>query len=281
MWDKEAADRYESWYQTPKGAFALAREQRLLAEVLSPWHRRNQTLLEMGCGAGHFLELFYAGGFDVTGIDASEAMLEKARERMGAKATLRTGNAEHLPFDDGEFHYVAMVTALECMENPEAALAEAFRVAVRGVVIVYLNAWSLYRLEHVLRWKLAGFAARREAKRAARAGLAASEPRPARTLQRARWFSLPELSRIIYKVSGKRPSVCRSTLFPPSALWRGLRPFSLPWAQRLPFGAVSVLRVDIVPVSVTPMALRSPMTARAARAPARAVTLGGAPRCKP
>jgi len=273
MWDKEATDRYEAWYESPRGSFALAREQRLMADVISPWYRRNQTLLEIGCGAGHFLQLFYGGGFDVTGIDKSEAMLEKARTRMGNKATLRCGNAEHLPFDDGEFDYVAIVTSLECMDDPEAALSEAFRVATRGVVIAYLNSWSLYRLEQKLKFAVRNLRMRHAERRAAKAGEPQPEPLRMSTLRKARWFGLLEMYRMIRKVSGKRPKVFRSTLFSPSLLWRGVRPFSLSWAHLLPFGAVSIVRVDLLPVCATTIVIRSPKMARAARAPAGVVTM--------
>lgn len=272
MWDAAAAERYEAWYKNPRGSFALAREQRLLADVVSPWQRRNQTLLEIGCGAGHFLEMFYHGGFDVTGIDSSEAMLAKARARMGNKATLRIGSASHLPFDDCEFDYVAMVTALECMDDPEAALQEAFRVAKRGVVIAYLNAWSLYGLEQ--KYKSARYALReRIAKKKTKdAGYSLPESERKRILHLARWLNIVKICQMIHKASGKLPAVYRSTLFAPSCLWRGNKPFSLSWWHLLPFGAVSVVRVDLMPVSPTTIIIRAPKVARTAGVSARVVT---------
>jgi SAM-dependent methyltransferase len=268
MWDKAAAERYEAWYATPRGSFALAREQRLMADMISPWQRRNHTLLEIGCGAGHFLEMFYDGGFDVTGVDKSEAMLEKARERMGRRAALRLSDAAYLPFDDGEFDYVAIITALECMEDPNSALSEAFRVARRGVVVAYLNSWSLYRQEQRLS------RAWRQFRRAlaARGAVSLSGPDRQRALD-SRWFNLFSIWRLIRKVSGKRLSAFRSTLFSPSFWWRGVKPFSLSWAHLLPFGAVSVVRVDLVPVAATATGIRVPKIARAARAAAGAISM--------
>lgn len=251
----------------------MAREQRLLADVISPWQRRNQTLLEIGCGAGHFLELFYHGGFDVTGIDNSEAMLEKARNRMGNKATLRLGPASHLPFDDGEFDYVAMVTALECIDDPEEALAEAFRVAKRGVVIAYLNAWSLYSLEQKYKFFRLSLQEKAAKKKVRNAGYSLPDPERKRILQQARWLNILEVCRMIRKVSGKLPDVYRSTLFSPSILWRGNRPFSLSWWHLFPFGAVSVVRVDLQPVSPTTMTIRAPNVARTAGVSAGVVTM--------
>lgn len=275
MWDKAAAERYEAWYATPRGAFALGREQRLLSDIISPWQRRSRNLLEIGCGAGHFLDMFYEGGFDVTGIDKSEAMLEKARDRMGCRVTLRTGDAAHLPFDDGDFDYVAIVTALECFEDPKAALEEAFRVASRGVVIAYLNAWSIYRQEQVIAQAWRSFKYNLAVRKAKRSGVSPPEPDRRRALQEANWFNLLSMWRLVREVSGKRPAAVRSTLFPPSFLWRGYPAFAQSWWQLLPFGAVSVARVDLMPVSATTQIIRTPKMAQAARARAEAVSVNG------
>lgn len=270
MWDKVAAERYEAWYATQRGSFALAREQRLMADMISPWQRRNHTLLEIGCGAGHFLEMFYDGGFDVTGLDKSEPMLEKARDRMGSRAALRVGDAAHLPFDDGEFDYVAIVTALECMDDPTVALQEAFRVAQRGVVIAYLNAWSIYRLEQNLSKLWRRYTENMAERKAAKTGGHAPTPDRKHALD-ARWFNLFSMCKLLRNVSGKRPSAFRSTLFSPSRFWRGVTPFSLSWAQVLPFGAMSVVRVDLMPVGATASVIR---TQKMARAQAAQVTAG-------
>lgn len=274
MWDKVAAERYEAWYTTTRGSFALAREQRLMAEMVSPWQRRNHTLLEIGCGAGHFLEMFHDGGFDVTGIDKSEPMLEKARDRMGSRAALRVGDASHLPFDDGEFDYVAIVTALECMDDPKAALREAFRVAQRGVVIAYLNAWSIYRLEQIFSKLRRRHTRSMAEQKAAKTGESAPASDREHALDR-RWFNLFSMCGLLREVSGKRPSEFRSTLFSPSCFWRGVTPFSLSWAQILPFGAMSVVRVDLMPVGATASVIRTPKMTRtqAAQAAAGAISM--------
>lgn len=277
MWDEAAAERYEAWYATARGAFALGREQRLVSDMISPWQRRNHNLLEVGCGTGRFLEMFYTGGFDVTGIDKSQAMLEKARERMGFRATLRVGDAAHLPFDDGDFDYVAVVTALECMEDPKAALEEAFRVASRGVVVAYLNGWSLYRQEQMLAraWRNARRA--QAARRAKRTGEPMPEPCGRKDFRDVSWFNLMSMCRLIREVSGKRPAAFRSTLFSPSFLWGGHSAFAQSWWQLVPLGAVSVVRVDLMPVSPTTQIIRTSKLARAARAHAGAVSLNGCP----
>jgi SAM-dependent methyltransferase len=219
----------------------LEREKLLLTQLVASWPRRGASLLELGCGAGHFLELFWSAGFDVTGIDVSRAMLDAARKRLGQRAELRLGNAASLPFDDDDFEYAAFVTSLECMEEPEVALAEAFRVASRGVVVVFLNCWSLYWVEKHLAVSLLG--------------RLPAFLRPAASGAGTRsWLSPLRVWKMMRAFSGKNPLVCRSVLFSPAFLWRKRQdaPLSASWAGVAPFGAVTALRVDCNPFCVTP-----------------------------
>ncbi len=47
-----------------------------------------RTILEIGCGTGSMTKMLYEHGYDVTGVDASEAMLEQARQKLGPSARL-------------------------------------------------------------------------------------------------------------------------------------------------------------------------------------------------
>ena len=89
------------------------------------WPRRGHTLLDIGCGAGIFLEMLWHYGFDVTGLDTGTDLLDMARERLGNRAEFQLGRPEHLPFDDEEFDYAALLTVLEYVDNPEDVLREA------------------------------------------------------------------------------------------------------------------------------------------------------------
>ena len=94
-WD---AQRYEKWYASDQGRAALAAERRLLDSVVDQWPRRNQRVLEIGCGTGIFQQILFDDGFDVAGIDRSPAMIEGARARLGPGAELYIGNGEALRF---------------------------------------------------------------------------------------------------------------------------------------------------------------------------------------
>jgi SAM-dependent methyltransferase len=73
-------------------------------------------------------------------------MLEAARARLGSLADLHLGDAEHLPFDDNEYDFAVLLTVLEFCPDPGLALREAARVARKGLIIGYLNRFSLHWL---------------------------------------------------------------------------------------------------------------------------------------
>ncbi len=188
---------YDHWHETEPGTFALAQEKRLLQHFMAPWARRQQRLLEVGCGPGRFLQFFWESGFDVTGLDASPAMLELARERMGSKADLHLGRAEHLPFADREYDVVALLTVLEFCEDPGQVIAEALRVARKAILITFLNKHSAY-----------GIVKRLSLRRSAGSFLGS-----------ARWFSWWEMRRLVVGQLGKRPINASSVLLGPRRTW--------------------------------------------------------------
>ena len=96
--------------------------------------RARGRILDVAIGTGRNLP-HYPTEAVVTGIDLSPAMLDIARQRaadLGRKADLRTGQAEHLPFDDDSFDTVVCALSLCAIPEPVAAIAEMKRVLVAG-----------------------------------------------------------------------------------------------------------------------------------------------------
>ncbi len=86
-------------------------------------------ILEVGVGSGRNLK-YYPAGCSVTGIDNSEGMLEKAREKAaGVKnVNLLLMDAEILEFPDNSFDYVVTTFVLCTIPDPVKALKEMRRV---------------------------------------------------------------------------------------------------------------------------------------------------------
>jgi ubiquinone/menaquinone biosynthesis C-methylase UbiE len=134
------AKRYEAWYASPKGQLVDRAERRLLHWLLNKIPDA-RSLLEVGCGTGHFTAALAEQGFFVVGLDRAPAMIAEFRRlRPGLPVVL--GDAHRLPFQDGTFDVTVFVSTLEFLEEPDAALAEAVRVSRKGIVLIVLNTWS-------------------------------------------------------------------------------------------------------------------------------------------
>lgn len=140
IFDKKSAEAYESWYQSPHGRVIDGAIEDLVVALLDP--EPGERVLDIGSGAGNHLLIFSKMGMDVSGIDASAHMVDKARERLGHRCTLKKGFAEDLPFDDNEFDMAVLINTLEFLDDPLQALREAGRVASKKVFIGVINSLS-------------------------------------------------------------------------------------------------------------------------------------------
>jgi ubiquinone/menaquinone biosynthesis C-methylase UbiE len=133
--DPEIASGYESWYQTT-GSHADQREKALLKWLLTGFPNAH-TILEVGCGTGHFTRWFGTLGLRAVGLDISAPMLAEA-SRLGTP-TCTSGDASRLPFPINAFDLVTLITTLEFIPNPIEALVEAWRVARQGLILGVIN----------------------------------------------------------------------------------------------------------------------------------------------
>lgn len=103
----------------------LALIQRLM-QALPP--RPNLHILDIGCGTGNYTDLFQRlTGAQIFGVDPSEGMLEKARQK-NAYVTLKTGQADNIPFDSDFFDFIYMTDVIHHVPDIEAMFVEIWRV---------------------------------------------------------------------------------------------------------------------------------------------------------
>jgi|tagenome__1003787_1003787.scaffolds.fasta_scaffold20803602_2 SAM-dependent methyltransferase len=102
--------------------------------------RPGQTVLDAGCGSGAFLRVAADHGAVVSGIDASEALLAIARERV-PDAGLSLGDLQHLPYADDTFDAVTGFCSFFFADDMVEALREAGRVAKPGAPVV-IQVWG-------------------------------------------------------------------------------------------------------------------------------------------
>jgi len=87
-------------------------------------------VLDIACGTGLASEPLAKRGVKITGVDVSEPMLEKARERVKMGEFVR-GEAENLPFGARTFDATICAQAIHWFDQPKA-LAEMTRVVRPG-----------------------------------------------------------------------------------------------------------------------------------------------------
>ncbi len=140
VFDIKLAKLYEIWQKSPEGIFLDRLSSELIVRLLRP--QKGERILDIGCGTGNHLLLFYRLGLDVTGLDASPYMLDIARSRLGNKASLKIGRAEDLPFEDNEFDLATLIITLEFLDDPLAALQEVGRVTKNKIFVGVFNGLS-------------------------------------------------------------------------------------------------------------------------------------------
>jgi SAM-dependent methyltransferase len=140
FWDSSAgvdslgaivADSDERSYQSSGRAEAEA-----LRRFLGP----HATVLDIGCGTGRVMEHLAPWCREVHGIDISEQMVQKGRDRLGhlAKVRFHHGNGYDLAgFEDSSFDVVYSIVALQHMPRTVAYnyLLESHRVLRQGGVL--------------------------------------------------------------------------------------------------------------------------------------------------
>ena len=101
-------------------------------------------LLDVGCGAGQLSLIAARAGAKVTGCDIATNWLEQARTRAAAEGleiTFEEGDAEALPYKDGQFDAVVSLVGAMFAPRPELVAAELSRVCRPGGTIAMAN-WT-------------------------------------------------------------------------------------------------------------------------------------------
>jgi SAM-dependent methyltransferase len=193
---------YEIWYDTI-GQRADRLEKALLKELLTSFSEA-ETILDVGCGTGHFTRWFETLGLKAIGIDISQAMLIEARRHCSEKVL--AGDAHLLPFPAQSFDLVALITTLEFIQHPMVALNEAQRVAQQGILLGVINRISWIGRQYLRQGGI--------------------------PWESAQFFTPGELIEMVKQTCGADSVMCWKT-----TLWRWLpRPLPLPWGGFIGIG---------------------------------------------
>jgi demethylmenaquinone methyltransferase/2-methoxy-6-polyprenyl-1,4-benzoquinol methylase len=108
----------------------------------------DDLVLDIAAGTGTSSRSFTAAGARCVACDFSLGMLRAgAARRAGPAVTFAAGDALALPFADAEFDAVTISFGLRNVADPDAALAEMFRVTRRGGRLVICEFSHLRHLD--------------------------------------------------------------------------------------------------------------------------------------
>jgi demethylmenaquinone methyltransferase / 2-methoxy-6-polyprenyl-1,4-benzoquinol methylase len=149
-------------YDLIAALFSFGQDPRWRRTMVGALHPSVQDrVLDVATGTGMVAAaLVRASGCTVVGLDQSEPMLARARHRVDGSAMLRDrvtlvrGEAEQLPFADGEFDALTFTYLLRYVDDPAATMRELARVVKPGGRIASLEFGVPPRLVTRQLWRL-------------------------------------------------------------------------------------------------------------------------------
>ncbi|QCE35574.1 class I SAM-dependent methyltransferase [Acetobacteraceae bacterium] len=141
--EKGVKDAYERWANVYDVVFGSVSEPGRRQAIKAANALPGKDVLEVGVGTGLALP-HYNADKQVTGIDLSEHMLNKARkrvERLGLTnvCDIREMDAEHTDFSDNSFDIAVGMFVASVVPNPDKLLQELMRVVRPDGYILFIN----------------------------------------------------------------------------------------------------------------------------------------------
>lgn len=136
-WNEEMAHKYDPEAYHLRSNFLIRWIERRRVKIILRFLDAgpNDSVLEVGCGAGNVLEKISSN--QLHGIDLSTSLLKKSQKRLAwHQAKLLQTNAERLPFANGQFRKLFCTEVLEHVADPRKAVGEMARVATTDAVLV-------------------------------------------------------------------------------------------------------------------------------------------------
>ncbi len=146
---KRAYNRWAPFYDNSFALFTKPYHRKMVGEI----NQCAGKVLDVGVGTGAQLP-YYSDHLEITGIDLSDSMLERARLRverfnLSHVKELREMDATQTPFAASSFNVISAAFVMSVVPDPRAVLAEMDRVLAPGGDIFILNH---FRHEKGLRW---------------------------------------------------------------------------------------------------------------------------------
>ncbi len=147
--NKEALLTGERWNYNAKGYSNNNRQEFMEKEeewtqlLLEKAPSTGKKSLDVGTGPGFFALLLAKNGFDSSGVDCSEKMIEQAEDNSreyDLTVDFHVMDSHELEFPDNCFDYIVSRNATWLLYDPEKAFTEWMRVLKPGGRLMYIDA---------------------------------------------------------------------------------------------------------------------------------------------
>ena len=138
VFDRDASERGGYVYTATTRLSCRLATQRSLQAILASGQFAGRSVVDIGCGDGHYTIRFWDFGRPkaLTGVDAAPSAIRVASEqRQQRPIKFEVGDAHALPFPDGSFDVALVQSILHHDDSPMGIIREAFRVA--PVVLIH------------------------------------------------------------------------------------------------------------------------------------------------
>lgn len=136
--EKKIRELYEEHY------FKGAEEEVLLESNLQQYrfkeqlkrlerYKKNGKVLDIGCGAGYFLEVAKSNGWEPWGIEPSKFAAEEAKKKM---ENIFNGSIDEAEYSDNFFDLITMWQVLEHLNDPFIILKRLYRMLKKDRLLV-------------------------------------------------------------------------------------------------------------------------------------------------
>ena len=151
--DRDMARSFdERRFGGPIGELVASTQARVLANMIG--RIADRVILDVGTGTGRAAVLLALGGANVTGVDASEEMLEVAGRRAadtGVRVNFQRGDAQALTFGNRAFDVTVCLRVLMHVPDWQKCMSELCRVSERLVIFDYPSSTSAAMLHSLTR----------------------------------------------------------------------------------------------------------------------------------
>lgn len=130
-WHEEVEKQWDgkvSFWNEKSRAFWESGSRSTIVPFVKKYFPQDSKIADIGCGDGYGSFKLNQAGFDVTGLDISPKMIEKANEVATENLQFVVGDLAALPFSDGCFDGIVAINSLEWTEDPLHSLQELQRV---------------------------------------------------------------------------------------------------------------------------------------------------------